>query len=391
MSFDIERARRETPGCEGVVHFNNAGAALMPRRVVDAIVGHVQREAAIGGYEAAEEADAQVTHTYDAVAQLLNCGADEIAIVENATRAWDMAFYALSFGSGDRILTSAAEYESNYLAFLQVCRKTGARVEVVPSDSSGQVAVDALESMIDDRVKLISLTHIPTNGGLVNPAAAVGAIAQRHGIPFLLDACQSAGQLPLDVESIGCDILSGTGRKYLRGPRGTGFLYVRRSLIDSLEPPLLDLRAAEWTFRDAYEVRPDARRFETWETNYATKIALGVAIDYALEWGMDAVWQRVQVLGAALRAGLKELPGVTVHDLGSLQGGIVSFTHEAVQAVDIQRRLRAAGINVSVSPRRYTRLDMEDRNLSEVVRASVHYYNTEEEIGLMCEELARAA
>jgi hypothetical protein len=155
MSFDIERARRETPGCEGVVHFNNAGAALMPRRVVDAIVGHLQREATIGGYEAAEEAEPQVTHTYDAIAQLLNCGADEIAIIENATRAWDMAFYALPFGPGDRILASAAEYESNYLAFLQVGRKTGARVEVVPSDSSGQVAVDALESMIDDRVKLI--------------------------------------------------------------------------------------------------------------------------------------------------------------------------------------------------------------------------------------------
>src|SRR5690606_27850081 len=193
------------------------------------------------------------------------------------TRAWDMAFYSLAFEPGDRILSSAAEYESNYLAFLQVSRRTGARVEIVPSDESGQVSVEALEAMLDDRVRLISLTHVPTNGGLVNPAAEVGGVARRHNIPFMLDACQPAGQLPLDVEEIGCDILSATGRRYLRGPRGTGFLSVRGSLLAQLEPPLIDLHAAEWISRDECRIRPDARRFENWETNYAAKIALGVA------------------------------------------------------------------------------------------------------------------
>jgi cysteine desulfurase/selenocysteine lyase len=387
--FDVERARRETPGVERVVHLNNAGAALMPDVVLAAMVGHLEREAAIGGYEAAAEAADTVEHSYDAIARLLNCARDEVAIVENATRAWDMAFYAIPFERGDRILSSAAEYESNYLAFLQVCRRTGATVEIVPSDPTGQVSVEALEAMIDEKVRLISLTHVPTNGGLVNPAAAVGQVARRHGIPFLLDACQSAGQLPLDVEELGCDILSATGRKYLRGPRGTGFLYVRRSLVQQLEPPLLDLHAAEWVARDDYRIRPDARRFENWETNYAAKIALGVAVDYALDWGSAAIWNRVRALGEALRERLAALPNVTVLDVGEVRCGIVSLACDAIDGAEVQRRLRADRINVSVSPRRYTRIDMEERGLAEVVRASVHYYNTESELDLLTERLAR--
>jgi cysteine desulfurase/selenocysteine lyase len=390
-SFDIERARGETPGAERIVHFNNAGMALMPEPVLSTMIGYLQREAIAGGYEAAEEAHAEVDHVYDAIARLLNCGSDEVAIVENATRAWDMAFYAFDFKPGDRILSSAAEYESNYLAFLQVCGRTGARVEIVPNDPSGQVSVEALEAMLDDRVKLISLTHVPTNGGLVNPAAAVGAIARRHGISFLLDACQSAGQLPLDVELIGCDVLTGTGRKYLRGPRGTGFLYVRRSLIGQLEPPFIDLQAAEWISRDAYRIRVDARRFETWETNYAAKIGLGVAVDYALGWGLESIWQRVHDLGLELRARLDHVPNVTVRDVGEVRCGIVSFTYEGMAATAIQAQLRAAGVNVSVSPRRYTRIDMEQRGLSDVIRASVHYYNTEQELDTLCDRLAQLA
>jgi len=380
MPLDVDQLRAETPGTDNVLHVNNAGAALPPQPVLDAQVGHLEREAAIGGYEAEAEAEAELQHTYDAIARMLGCEADEVALLENATRAWDMAFYAMPFEAGDRILTSQAAYASNHIACLQVAERTGATVDVVPSTETGEIDVDALRSRMDDRVALIALTHVPTNGGLVNPAAEVGAVAQDAGVPLLLDACQSAGQMPLPVDELGCTMLSATGRKYLRGPRGTGFLYVRRDWIERLEPPLLDLHAATWTAPDEYEIHPDARRFETWESHVAGQVALGVAVDYALDRGLDAIFERNQRLAATLRGELSSSPGVTVHDQGRVRCGITTFSAEQAGAKEIQKALRERDINVSVSTPSSTRLDAETRDLPDLVRASVHYYNTEDEI-----------
>lgn len=384
VPIDLGRARRETPGCNQVVHFNNAGAALMPQSVLDATIGHLELEARIGGYEAVERAYEAVEHVYVAAAALLGCGKNEVAIVENATRAWDMAFYAVPLGPGDRILTAVSEYASNYIAFLQVAQRTGAVIEVIPNDECGQLSIDALRTMVDTRVKLIAVTHVPTNGGLVNPACEIGKIAREVGALYLLDACQSIGQLALDVEQIGCDMLSATGRKYLRGPRGTGLLYVRQTVIERLEPPFLDLHAAEWVAPDRFVIRPDARRFENWETNYAGKIGLGVAIDYALAWGMDAIQARVGALARMLREQLAQIPGVVVRDLGVHKCGIVTFDVVGSSAEELRRHLGAQQINVSVTGPSSTRLDMEARGLGDVVRASVHYYNSEEEIARFC-------
>jgi len=380
MPLDLNRLRADTPGTDNVLHFNNAGAALPPQPVLDAQVDHLEREAAIGGYEAAAEAEPKLQHTYEAIAQMLGCDAAEVALVENATRAWDMAFYAMPFEEEDRILTSRAAYASNHIACLQVARKTGATVEVVPSDATGQVDVEALRSMMDNRVALIALTHVPTNGGLVNPAAEVGQVAQDAEVPYLLDACQSAGQMPLPVDDLGCTMLSATGRKYLRGPRGTGFLYVQRDWIERLEPPLLDLHAATWTGPDEYEIHPDARRFETWESHVAGQVALGVAVDYALDRGLDAIFERNQHLAHTLRSALSGVPGVTVRDQGRVRCGITSFSVEHTSATAVQDVLRERDINVSVSTPSSTRLDAEARDLPDLVRASVHYYNTEAEV-----------
>ena len=378
--IDLERARAETPGCAAVLHLNNAGAALMPTPVLQAVRGQLALESQIGGYEAAERVHARSEACYDSVARLLGCRREEVAFVENATRAWDMAFYAFRFARGDRILTSVAEYASNYIAFLQVARHTGALVEPVPNDESGQLDVAALERLLDRHVKLIAITHVPTNGGLVNPAAAVGRVARAAGVPFLLDACQSAGQLALDVDALGCDLLSATGRKYLRGPRGTGFLYVRESLLEHLEPPFLDLHAATWTAPDAYTVRADARRFETWEFNVADRLGLGAAVDYALGWGLQAIEARVKALAETLRGLLARLPGVQVRDLGAERCGIVTFTAEGHDPAGLKAALAQRGINVTAASPAGALLDMRARGLTGLVRASVHYYNSEAEL-----------
>jgi cysteine desulfurase/selenocysteine lyase len=366
-----------------VAHLNNAGAALPPSVVTEAVIAHLRLEAEIGGYEAADAMHDQVEAVYPAIARLIGCRPDEIAVVENATRAWDMAFYSLAFRPGDRILTAHAEYASNVIAFLQVAQRSGAVVEVVDDDEHGQLSVADLRNRIENgtgEAKLVAMTHVPTQGGLVNPAEEVGAVARQAGVPFLLDACQSVGQFPVDVGRIGCDMLSATGRKYLRAPRGTGFLYVRHEFLDKLEPPFLDLHAATWTAPGSYEIRGDARRFENWETNYAAKIGLSVAVEYALSWSLDAIGTRVAELAETLRVRLRDIDGVTVHDQGLRRGGIVTFTVDGVPSREVQQQLAAKSINTSVSAVGSARFDLPRRGLPDLVRASVHYYNNDTEL-----------
>jgi selenocysteine lyase/cysteine desulfurase len=388
---EVARLRAETPGCATVAHFNNAGASLPPTPVLDAYVLHLRREAEIGGYEAQEEAQGRIDAVYASVARLVGAaGPDEIALLENATRAFDMAVYAVPLAAGDVILTSTAEYHSMFVTYLHLARR-GVVVDVVPSDASGQIDVAALRKRIDGRVRLIALTHAPTNGGLVQPAEAVGEVAREAGVFFLLDATQTVGQLPVDVGRLGCHALAGTSRKYLRGPRGVGFLWVAREWIDRLEPPLMEGHAAEWVEPDRYVLRSDARRFEVWEANYAARLGFGAAVDYALALGIERIWERVRGLGEALRERLAALPGVTVCDLGTVRGGIVSFTVGDVPAARVKAALGAASINVHVSPARGTLLDMRARGLRELVRASVHYYNSEAELDRLAAAVARLA
>ena len=228
--IDVEALRADTPGCGSLVHLNNAGAALLSRTTLEAMTRQLELEAGLGGYEAAEVATPQIAETYASLAELVAGRPDEIALFDNSTHAWNAAFYSVPLRAGDRIVTGRDEYGSNVLAYLQVCQRTGAEVVVAPNDDTGQIDMAALADLVDERTKIVGLTWVPTSGGLVNPAAAVGRIAREAGALYLLDATQVVGQLPIDVDQVGCDMLTGTGRKFLRGPRGTGFLYVREEL-----------------------------------------------------------------------------------------------------------------------------------------------------------------
>ena len=380
----IDRVRAETPACESLLHFNNAGASLQPLAVSEAVRDYLELEQQIGGYEAhALKAD-DIAHFHDAFAKLLGTRSHEIAYVENATRAWDMAFYSLPLNEGDRVLTHASEYASNYLAFMQLEKRLGIDIDVAPSDGSGQIDVDALDKAVTPRTKVIAITHVPSQGGLINPAVEVGRVAREHGLIYLLDACQSVGQLKVDVNEIGCHMLSGTGRKFLRGPRGTGFLYVSDEILDRLDPPFIDLHSAEWTSAHRFEYAPGAQRFENWECFVAGKIGLATAVDYAMEIGLDAIEARVSALAESLRERLSAIDGVRVRDLGEKRSGIVTFTTQREAAADLATRLRQQRINISSTPRTYAQLDLGERGIEAVARASVHYFNTDDEIARFC-------
>ncbi len=378
--LDVDQVRADTPALANQTFLLSAGASLMPRPVVQALHDYIDLEASLGGYSAFAHASAHLQGVYDSVARLINARADEIALMESATTAWQMACYSMAFEPGDVVLTCEAEYGANYVALLQLRARYGIDIQVVPSDEHGDLSLVELEKMITPRVKLISLTWIPTNGGLTNPAAAVGAVARRHGIAYLLDACQAVGQMPVDVQALGCDMLSATGRKFLRGPRGTGFLYVRRDFQAKLTPHTIDHHSAPWTSRDQYTLRDDAKRYETWEANHGARLALGAATDYALAIGLDKIEQRCQALSTQLRDGLRRIQGVQLRDIGSRPSAIVTFTCDGITAADFVAQAARERIVIGASPPNSTLLDAQRRGLPDLIRASPHYFNDEAEI-----------
>ena len=381
---DIAKFRAQTKGVNSVLHFNNAGASLPPDVVHDTVVQHLEREREIGGYEAKAEAAPRFDLFYSEIAKLIGAQPSEIAFIENATRAWDMAFYSLPLKADDEIITIEAEYASNYLAYLQAAKHKGVVIKVAPNDASGQVDVAALERLISNRTKLISITHVPSQGGLINPAAEVGKVAKAHGVLYLLDACQSVGQLEIDVNEIGCDMLSATGRKFLRGPRGTGFLYVKEGLANKLEPVFIDLHAAKWLDGNQYELAKGAIRFENWECFFAGKLGLMEAAKYANDIGVLNIASRNKQLSTLLRESLAKIARVHLTDLGVNKSAIVTFYKDGISPEECHAKLRAQNINVSVSPSSYARLDLGERKLDSLIRSSIHYYNTENEIDKFC-------
>ena len=381
MTLDVDALRRDTPAAADRIHLNHAGASPSPRPVLERVVRHLELEAEIGGYEAAARCAEEFDAVHDTVARLLGCGQDEVALCDSASSAWHRAFWAFPLEPGDTVVTCRSEYMTNALALIRARRTLGIRVEVIDDDVHGQIDVEALADRLDrGDVALVSLVHVPTQGGLINPAAAVGAACRAAGVPLLLDACQSVGQLPTLVDELGCDLLTATGRKYLRGPRGTGFLYVRRDLQERMDPLLLDGQSATWTGDDTYRLADGAQRFESFERNWAGLLGLGTAVAYALDLGVDRIAERVVALGARLRESLAALDGVEVHDRGVDRCGIVTFTVRGRAPADVADELGSHGVQVLISDVVHARLDLSARGLQSLVRASVHVTNTEDEL-----------
>jgi selenocysteine lyase/cysteine desulfurase len=385
----LDRWRRDTPGCRDRIHLNNAGAALMTQPVLDTLTRHLEREAAIGAYEAAEEAAARVGETYELVSRLVGAATRNIALVENATVAFSQALSAFDFRAGDRIVTTRTDYPSNQLMYLSLARRWG--VETVRADDLpvGGVDPDSVRRLArHPRTRLVAITWVPTNSGLVQDARAVGEICAELGVPYLVDACQSVGQMPVDVTELQCDYLSATGRKFVRGPRGIGFLYVSDRMLERGAFPLfVDMRGADWTDPDAFRLADGARRFENWEFAHALVLGLGEAARYALAVG-SAGGERAWALAAALREQLAALPGVRVLDRGRERCAIVTIDVQGHDAPDLKLRLRERGVNTSSSDRDDGVLDMDEKRASTVLRFSPHYYNTEDELSAAVETLA---
>lgn len=377
----VDALRARTPGAQSITHFNHAGASLPSSATLEAIHAHLWREATLGPMEAGVAASEQTERARLLAAQLLNAQPAEIALTTGNSPGWGAAFAALGpWQPGDRILVGRHEWGGNLAAMQLVAQRAGASIEAIPSDSSGAADAHALAAMLDERVRLITLTWLPANGGLINPAAAIGQVARRHGIPYFIDAAQAVGQLPVDVAQLGCDVLSGAGRKALRGPRGTGLLYIRQDFLPRLTPAFVDTRSAPLDTNDAPVLRNDAACFESAEASLALRCGLANALQEALEIGVENIRARIDSISQTLRHQLAGIPGVTVLDQGLERSGLVAFNVTGLDAISVQRSLAEQGVVVGSNGIAYTPLDMKFRELKQIARASVSYLTTESEI-----------
>lgn len=388
----IEALRAQTPGTQTTVHFNHAGASLPSAATLQAIQAHLQREATQGPMEAGVASRELTEKARALAARLLNADPAEVALTGGNSPGWGAAFAALEpWLPGDRILVGRHEWGGNLAVMRLKAQRAGATLETIPSDDSGCVDAQALEAMLDERVRLIALTWLPANGGLINPAAAVGSVARRHGIPYFVDAAQAVGQLPVDVAQIGCDVLSGAGRKALRGPRGTGLLYVRRGFLDRLTPAFVDTHSAPLGADGEPVLRPDAARLESAEASLALRCGLANALREALDIGLPAIRARIDATAESLRTELAAIPGITVLDQGQERSGLVSFNVAGQDAVSVQRAMAAQGITIGSNGVPYTPLDMQARGLTQIARASVSYLTNDAEIDRLLQGLRALA
>ncbi len=389
MDAQLQKWRADTPGTARRIHLNNAGAGLVPSPVLSAMQSHLEREAVLGGYESEDEAAPRIRSAYDAIATLLNATPRNVAIVENATVAFFQALSAFDFQPGDVIVTTRNDYISNQLAYLSLAQRRGVEIRRAEDLASGGANPESVRTLLGDRrVRLLAVTWVPTNSGLIQPVEALGEIAMAADVPYLVDACQAVGQLPVDVRRLRCDFLSATGRKFLRGPRGIGFLYVSdRALDRGLYPLLVDMRGGLWKSADSFALAPDARRFENWEFSYALVLGLGAAAIYASEAGIERCGLRARALAARLRAALAPLPGLRVLDRGAELAAIVTVEVAGRAAGELVRELRERGINTSAALRDYAVIDMDDKHASSAIRLSPHYYNTEAELDAAVEAI----
>ena len=385
----VTAGRAATPGWGEQLLLNHAGASPMSAAALAALQGHLALESRLGAMDAADVAAPRLQQLREDTARLLNAGGDEIAFLGSGSAAfgavWSAFTHTAPLRAGERILVGRQEWGGNLATYRRAAERAGATVEVLPCREDGSVDAEASAALIDARVRWISLTWLPANGGLINDAAALGRVANAAGVPYFIDAGQAVGQMPVDVRRLGCDMLKSAGRKHLRGPRGTALLYVRKGFLDRLEPPCVDVQSAPWEAG----LRDDARRFETSEQPVALRLALGVAVAQALEIGVEAISQRVQALAAQLRERLDALPGVRVRDLGAgPRSGLVSFTVEGEEAAAVKARLAGQGIRVGANGPAYTPLDMQARGLDGIVRASLSWLNDEADLDRLITALA---
>lgn len=384
--MNLEQIRKDTPGCADKLFFNSAGSSLPPASVTQRIKNYLDEEELTGGYRLAELKEAQLNRFYEHAARILNTVPKNIAFATNATDAYSQALSSVRLLEGDLIITSNDDYVSNYMHFISLQKKQKIVIDQVRNLDSGDLDLDHFKKLIEKKKpRLVAITHAPTSSGLVQDVEAIGEICSRNDILYLVDACQSVGQIEVDVKKIKCDYLSATGRKFLRGPRGTGFLYVSDKVLNrGLAPMYIDLRGSVWIEKDSFELEPTARRFERWEIPYALMDGLTEAFSYYLETGTEAIWNYNTELSQYFRNQLSLIQDVSIYDKGTRKCSIITFRKKNKELDYMNKELIKQNVHFSVSTRSSAFIDFSRKGIDWAIRLSPHYFNTREEVDDLC-------
>ncbi len=370
-------------------HFNHAGASIPPPEVVARVIRHLELEAVIGGYEAAEEVAVEVDGVVGALGELIGAAPGDVVAVESATRAWEQVLWSLAlshrWGHGDRIVVDGFAYASSWATLLRLRDAVGVEIAVAPSRPDGTVDPAQIADATDDRTRLVLVTHVPTHVGTVSDVAGVGAALAGRDLVYAVDLAQSLGQLPIDVGAIGCHLAFAPGRKFLRAPRGTGVLYLAASVAETLEPLAVDLTTATTITAGGYELAPGVARFGLFEHSVALRLGLGEAARHAVARGLTRISAEVQARTTEVVELVAATPGFELLAPPPLSG-IVSVTHERLDPDQVRAHLRDQGVSTWVAAVGGSPLDQAARLARPAVRISPHYSTTDDEV----ERLARA-
>lgn len=376
------------------MYFNNAGAGLMSKGTYETLTNHMEIEMNVGAYKAAAIKSDAVNNFYLLAAKLLNAGSkDEIAFIDSASRGWNLIIYGLDIKESDVIVTLSSEYGTNLLTIYDIAKRTHCGIKVIQCDNEGNFSLDDVDQALQSGGTILAVSHVAAQGSIVNPVVELGILAQKYDAIYIVDGCQAVGQIKVDVQQINCCAYVTAGRKWLRGPRGTGILYVRRNA--PIRTPQIDLASADLVFDELgtvvdVKVRDDAKQFELWEKSTSSLLGLANAIQEYMDYGIDTAEQEICAKANYIRSFVVSNQHLALVGSENSSTGVVGFyIKDPKQEKKVKELIEKENFIISYVCDWDCPTFFPQNGVQYIFRISPHYYTSNDDIQAICNLIQR--
>lgn len=362
------------------INFNNAGSSKNSNKVIKTIIAYLEEEQKLGGYLAAKLNRPKILNFYRVFSKLIKCKKSEISFLPSSTYGWNFFLNSISFKKNDNVIIFENEYGNNFISLL---KKKNLKIKVSKLSHDGQVCFESLKENIDRNTKLVSVCHISSQCGNLIDVQKVGKIVKEinRNTLFLVDACQSIGQIDINVRKINCDVMIGSGRKYLRGPRGTGFIFIKDDLKKNLSPIISDSFSCKIV--NMKKIIYKKNYFETFEYSPALLLGLTEAIENIHSIGIKKIQKKIKKLSLYFRLKVRKLNGVIIFENECLISGINTIIINGFSTKEVLDYLLKKKILCSISDNKTSYHFFKTRKRKSLLRLSFHYYNDFKEIDFL--------